>query len=160
MKKKFWSQQFHRSPPNLCEILAWKTDNYLISNFFVFQTTWFFLPWDLSWMWTEPWFPIDENHSINMRPLTSPMVGNPVEWAWRKACLKRAVLSFGAHLLHSFAQLFVSVNLWLYSRVWQIGSDSFCLFSLFLWDHGSLELTTIYLPSPSRFCPEQFGRVE
>lgn len=24
---------------------ACKTDNYLISNFFAFQTTWFFLPW-------------------------------------------------------------------------------------------------------------------
>ena len=43
-----------------------------------------------------------------MCPLRSPLVGNAVEWAWRKVCLKQAVLSFRAPLLHSFAEfLFV-----------------------------------------------------
>lgn len=183
MKKKFRYQQFHRSPPNLCEILAWKTDKYLVSNFF-FKLPGSFFPGIYPGCGLSPGLQclLDEKHLINMRPLTSSRAGNAFERAWRKVCLKQAILSFRAHLIHSFAEFFVclfvlSLFFGTHSKLLVMYCELlFVLVSkgrVSLWENGNCEACisisspppslgpeTVLLASWTTVCPLQNGGLE
>lgn len=104
-------QQFYKGSPNICDILTGK--NREIVNIWVFfqQPASFFPgvcpPWGLSpgllrTIDTQELFP----------PLPPLVLGRAAEQAWRRVCLKQAILPFRAQL-HSFGKFSLSLSLFL-----------------------------------------------